>query len=85
MSKKFETHETEFGISVLADCMDYMATMADKSVDLCLTDPPYGIGESAKRNNTRGKAYKGSNAYACATDYGDDNWDRCANNWEVCH
>ena len=75
MSKKFETHETEFGISVLADCMDYMATMADKSVDLCLTDPPYGIGESAKRNNTRGKAYKGSNAYACATDYGDDNWD----------
>jgi site-specific DNA-methyltransferase (adenine-specific) len=43
MSKKFETHETEFGISILADCMDYMATMADKSVDLVLTDPPYNI------------------------------------------
>ena len=42
MSKQFETHETEFGISILADCMDYVATMTDKSVDLCLTDPPYG-------------------------------------------
>jgi len=40
-------HETEHGIAVLADCMDYMATMADKSVDLCLTDPPYGIGADA--------------------------------------
>ena len=27
-----------------ADCMDIMKTMADKSVDLCLCDPPYGIG-----------------------------------------
>ena len=42
MSKQFETNETEFGIAVLADCIDYMGTMADKSVDLCLTDPPYG-------------------------------------------
>ncbi len=25
------------------DCMNIMKTMADKSVDLCLCDPPYGI------------------------------------------
>lgn len=27
-----------------ADCMDIMAKMPDKSIDLCITDPPYGIG-----------------------------------------
>ena len=47
-------HETEHGIAVLADCMDYMATMADKSVDLCLTDPPYGIGADAGFGVVRG-------------------------------
>jgi site-specific DNA-methyltransferase (adenine-specific) len=30
----------------LADCMDIMRKMPDKSVDLCIVDPPYGIGES---------------------------------------
>ncbi len=28
----------------LADCMDFMLQMPDKSVDLCIVDPPYGIG-----------------------------------------
>ncbi len=28
---------------VNADCLEYMKGMADKSVDLILTDPPYGI------------------------------------------
>jgi site-specific DNA-methyltransferase (adenine-specific) len=27
----------------LADCMDIMRKMPDKSVDLCIVDPPYGI------------------------------------------
>jgi len=27
----------------LADCMDIMKNMPDKSVDLCIVDPPYGI------------------------------------------
>ena len=26
------------------DCMEYMKTMPDKYVDLCICDPPYGIG-----------------------------------------
>ena len=26
------------------DCMEYMKTLPDKAFDLCLTDPPYGVG-----------------------------------------
>jgi len=26
-----------------ADCLEYMKTLPDKSFDLCLTDPPYGV------------------------------------------
>ncbi|MCP4651741.1 MAG: site-specific DNA-methyltransferase [PVC group bacterium] len=29
----------------LADCMDIMAQLPDKSVDLAIVDPPYGIGD----------------------------------------
>lgn len=29
---------------ILGDCLDVMRDMADKSVDACVTDPPYGIG-----------------------------------------
>jgi site-specific DNA-methyltransferase (adenine-specific) len=25
------------------DCMEYMATLPDKSFDFCITDPPYGV------------------------------------------
>ena len=28
---------------ILGDCLEVMKTMADKSVDLVLTDPPYGV------------------------------------------
>ena len=27
----------------LGDCLEYMKTMPDKSVDAVITDPPYGI------------------------------------------
>lgn len=51
----------------LGDCADVLATLGP--VDACVTDPPYGIGESAKKNRTRGgKGVK-------ATDYGADDWD----------
>lgn len=29
---------------VLSDCLDYLATLEDNSMDMVLTDPPYGIG-----------------------------------------
>jgi site-specific DNA-methyltransferase (adenine-specific) len=39
----------------LADCMDIMRKMPDKSVDLCIVDPPYGIGCDGQKQNIRGK------------------------------
>jgi DNA modification methylase len=36
--------------------------------DACVTDPPYGIGEAAGKNKSRGNL-------AVAKDYGDDVWD----------
>jgi DNA modification methylase len=49
-----------------ADCRDVLPTL-DK-VDLVLTDPPYGIGEAAGKNKSRGE-------FAIPTDYGNDSWD----------
>ena len=37
------------------DCMEYMRTLPDKAFDLAVVDPPYGIGESGEKNNTRSK------------------------------
>ena len=37
------------------DCMDYMKGLKDKSFDLAIVDPPYGIGESGKSNHSRSK------------------------------
>jgi len=37
------------------DCMEAMAEMKDKSFDLAIVDPPYGIGASFGVGGTRGK------------------------------
>ena len=50
----------------LGDCRDILPTLP--KVDAVITDPPYGIGEAAGRNKSRGKL-------AIARDYGDDEWD----------
>lgn len=34
------------------DCMDYMKGLPDKSFDLAIVDPPYGINEIGQRNIT---------------------------------
>ncbi len=63
MSESFVLH--------LGDCLNPvtgMASLADKSVDAVVTDPPYGIGEAAGKNKSRSKL-------AVAKDYGDDAWD----------
>jgi len=52
----------------LGDCLDYMKRMPDNSVDLVLTDPPYGVGESAGKNKYRGKL-------TVSKDYGHKPWD----------
>lgn len=50
----------------LGDCRDILPTLG--KVDAVVTDPPYGIGEAAGANKSRG-------VLAPARDYGDDDWD----------
>lgn len=42
---------------LLADCMDIMAQMPDKFVDLALVDPPYGKGDVSNINTWNKKIY----------------------------
>jgi site-specific DNA-methyltransferase (adenine-specific) len=44
----------EFGFYNM-DCMDAMEQFPDKYFDLAIIDPPYGIGESGKKNASRSK------------------------------
>ena len=72
----------ENGITIYhGDCREILPSLPN--VDLVLTDPPYGIGESGKRNSTRGKGF-GSKTMAKhntrrtiipPTNFGDFNWD----------
>ena len=39
-------------IVYLGDCMDAMKEMADKTFDLAIVDPPYGIGRDGQREYT---------------------------------
>lgn len=50
----------------LGDCRDILPTLP--KVDAVITDPPYGIGEAAGKNKSRGKL-------AVAKDFGNDAWD----------
>jgi DNA modification methylase len=55
------------GIEVyLGDCREVLPTLG--KVDAVVTDPPYGIGEAAGKNASRGNL-------AVAKDYGKDEWD----------
>ena len=36
---------------ICADCYDVLKKLPDKGVDLVLTDPPYGIGESKRKKS----------------------------------
>ena len=50
----------------LGDCREVLPTL--NKVDAVVTDPPYGIGEAAGKNKSRGNLAK-------SKDYGDDDWD----------
>ncbi len=51
------------------DCIDGLKELEDETIDLVLTDPPYGIGENNDKNLSRGGVCE-------PTDYGDYNWDK---------
>jgi len=58
---------------IIGDCTLYHGDcdfLVEKigNFDLLLTDPPYGIGEAAGKNKSRGKL-------AIAKDFGNDDWD----------
>lgn len=50
----------------LGDCREILPTLP--KVDAVITDPPYGIGEAAGKNKSRGRL-------AIAKDYGNASWD----------
>ena len=52
----------------LGDCLEILPTLETGSIDAVITDPPYGIGESNRKNLSR------RNLAACR-DYGEFNWD----------
>lgn len=62
------------GITIYhGDCRHIMPLLP--RFDLLLTDPPYGIGESSKRNASRGTS-SAKWKRGAATDYGAFDWDR---------
>ena len=73
MNIKQETRDAAERVEVIGgavllqgDCLDILPAL-DK-VDAVVTDPPYGIGEAAGANKSRGKL-------AVARDYGSSDWD----------
>jgi len=44
------------------DCMEYMKGLEDNAFDLAIVDPPYGIGETWKKNNAK-KSNKATRIY----------------------
>jgi len=54
---------------IQGDCLDYMKTLEDNSIDVVVTDPPYGIGEAAGKNKSRGTKLFPSK------DFGSNDWD----------
>lgn len=62
----------------LSDALEFMKTLEAGSVQVCVTDPPYGIGENSNKNNSRGgiTKFKGKhNKYCPPKDYGNFDWD----------
>jgi len=48
--------------AVHGDCMEYMKSLPDKSFDLAIVDPPYGIGVNKMTlGNGKNKVYRGAN------------------------
>jgi len=82
MDMPFAPYYEQDGIVIYnADCRQVLPFLP--KFDLLLTDPPYGIGESSKKQKTRGGFTKfkdgsstGRSTFIAAKDYGENDWDR---------
>lgn len=54
----YEYHREDAGVIYLGDCLDILPLLPDNSVDLVLTDPPYGIGDMVSGNISKGRLHK---------------------------
>jgi len=69
---------------ILGDCLEVMRTMPDKSVDLVLTDPPYGIGRDEGFEGFEGfGGFGGFGEKIARTRYASDGWDDMRPNKDV--
>ena len=71
-------YEEPAGVIYNADCLDILPMIPEKSINLALTDPPYGIGIANSKNLTRGKQRGGlkNRAWGYNIDYGEYGWDQ---------
>lgn len=68
------------------DCADVLQDIP--AHDLLIADPPYGLGESGKRNGSRGgfTRFNGKKSiFIKARDYGDFDWDKSPVDLELLH
>jgi len=65
-------YKTELGELYLGDCLEVMKELEDKSVDLVLTDPPYGVKRDKGFGGSRG--FSGLGRKIESRKYKDD-WD----------
>jgi site-specific DNA-methyltransferase (adenine-specific) len=63
-----------------ADCLDILKQLPDKSIDLVLTDPPYGIGASS---NIRKGTQRGKSLCISGLNYEVKDWDNLIPSKEV--
>src|SRR5579864_8170967 len=50
-------HQTKFGRVILGDALNILKRMADKSVDLIVTSPPYGLVRKKEYGNVDANRY----------------------------
>lgn len=55
--RKIRTKIDMNGEFILGDCMDYLSKYEDNHFDLCLTDPPYNVGQKYNEYNDNRNDY----------------------------